>query len=386
MVLILNLSNNLGGGGLQVALSVLEECKKISEHTYHVFLGENVQKQIKLDSFPCFFTFYQIPYMTIYKMRQMYTYFKTLEKQINPDCVFTVFGPTYWKPRVPHLMGFAYGHYIYRDYAFIKRVSIIYKIRSYLREWIHLYLFKYQADRIVVETEDAKERLSKKLKIDSGSINVVSNTCSVHYSHIIPYPNKLPNRKEYEIRLISISKYYLNKNLESIPKVLYELAKRGINQVNFVLTIKHDIYNKIIPEKWRHRVYNVGHVPVIECPSLYNECDIVYLPTLLEIFSASYPEAMAMGKPILTSDLSFARNICKDAALYFDPFNISDITDNIERIIFDKDLYQACVDRGRERLKMFPTSEQRVERYLEICKNMVSIKSLEYIQFSETIP
>jgi glycosyltransferase involved in cell wall biosynthesis len=374
MVLILNVSSNLGGGGLQVALSVLEECKKISGHTYHVFLGENVQRQIKTDSFPCFFTFYPIPYMTIYKMGKMHGYFKTLEKRINPDCVFTVFGPTCWKPRVPHLMGFAYGHYIYRDYAFFKRISIIYKIRSYLREWIHLSLFKYQADRLVVETEDAKERLSQKLKIDSDSINVISNTCSVHYSHIITYPNKLPNRKEHEIRLIIISKYYLHKNLESIPKVLYELVKRGINHVNFVLTIEPDIYNKIISEKWQHRVYNVGHVPAIECPSLYNECDIVYLPTLLEIFSASYPEAMAMGKPILTSDLSFARSICKDAALYFDPFNISDIVDTIEKIIFDKDLYQTYMNKGRERLKMFPTAEQRVGRYLEICKEMVTMK------------
>jgi glycosyltransferase involved in cell wall biosynthesis len=270
-------------------------------------------------------------------------------------------------------MGFGYGHYIYRDYAFFKKVSILYKIKSYLREWIHLYLFKYQSNRFVVETEDAKERLSRKLKINADSISVVSNTCSVHYSHIITFQNKLPNRKEHEVRLINISKYYINKNLESIPKVLYELIKRGINYVNFVLTIKNDIYNKIIPEKLHHRVYNVGPVPVIECPSLYNECDIVYLPTLLEIFSASYPEAMAMGKPILTSDLSFARSICKDAALYFDPFNTSDIVDTIEKIIFDKNLYQLYVDRGRDRLKMFQTSEQRVERYLEICKNMISI-------------
>lgn len=35
------------------------------------------------------------------------------------------------------------------------------------------------------------------------------------------------------------------------------------------------------------------------------------MPTVLEVFSATYPEAMAL--PIVTSDLDFARDICDNA-------------------------------------------------------------------------
>jgi glycosyltransferase involved in cell wall biosynthesis len=367
MVLILNLSNNLGGGGLQVALSVLEECKKINIHIYHVFLGSNAQKQINTNFFPDNFIFYKIPCVKIW---QLYKHLRPLEKKIKPDCVFTVFGPSYWKPKVPHIMGYAIPHYIYKDYTFFKHISILFKIKVYLKEMIHLYLFKHQSNHLIVETKDAQQRLIK--RIHTKAVSVVSNTCNSYYLNWKKYTNKLPNRKNNEVRLITISAYYKHKNLESIPIILDKLNKKNINNIYFVLTLQNVDYIRIIPERWKERVYNVGPIPIIECPSLYNECDIFYLPTLLEIFSVSYLEAMVMEKPILTSDLSFARSICGNAALYFDPFNTDDIVKAIEKIIFNVHLYNEYIEKGKEQYKMFPTAKQRAEKSLEICQEIVN--------------
>jgi glycosyltransferase involved in cell wall biosynthesis len=366
MRLILNLSNNLSGGGLQVALSVMEECKKITAHFYHVFLGKTAGDQVDTTSFPNNFTFYNIPQVQYWRL---YSYLKPLERQIQPDCVFTVFGPSYWKPNSPHVMGFGRGFFLYRDYDFIKHQLFKNRVITYLRSVMGLFLFKKDADHFIIETEDAKSRLIKKLH--TNEVSVVSNTCSSYYFQYKTYPNKLPARKGNEIRLITITSYYPHKNLESIPAVLSELKEKNINNINFVLTLKNDDYNKIIPEEWRHRVYNIGPIRVMECPSLYNECDILYLPTLLEMFTASYPEAMVMGKPILTSDLSFAKSICGDAALYFNPYNINDITNCIERIISDKSLYQECIERGKERFKDFPNAAERTIEYLNICEKII---------------
>ena len=71
---------------------------------------------------------------------------------------------------------------------------------------------------------------------------------------------------------------------------------------------------------------------VENCPKLYNQADAMFLPTLLETFSASYPEAMKMERPILTSDLDFAKDICGDAALYFNPLDSYDIANKIKTI------------------------------------------------------
>jgi glycosyltransferase involved in cell wall biosynthesis len=373
MVLILNLSNNLVGGGLQVALSILEECKKIKNHFYHVFLNEHAEKQVHTYTFSDNFIFYKIPCVKIW---QLYKYLRPLEIKIKPDCVFTIFGPSYWRPKAPHVMGYAIPHYIYKDYSFFKHIPILSKIRIYLKKLIQLYLFKHQADHLVVQTKDAQQRLIK--LIHTKEVSVVSNAYNSFYLRWGKYANKLPHRKSNEIRLITISKYYQHKNLESIPMVLDELDKININNIYFVLTLQDNDYDKIIPERVKPYVYNVGPVPVIECPSLYNECDILYLPTLLEVFSASYLEAMLMGKPILTSDLSFAKDICGDAALYFDPFNMHDIAETIKKISFDKNLYKIFVDKGMERVKLFPAAAQCTDMYFEICRKIVNEKSLRH--------
>jgi glycosyltransferase involved in cell wall biosynthesis len=365
MRLIINVSNNLTGGGLQVALSFLEECKKIPTHSYFIFLRDGISNQVNESSFPGCFSFIRIPNLKVW---QLASYLKPLEKQIKPDVVFTIFGPSYWKPVAKHIMGFARGYFINPDSEFIKRQSIRFKIIFVMQSLAYAYFFKNHADWLIVETDDAKDRLSK--WIGKKEISVVLNTCGSHFFDIQSFPNKLPARKDNEIRLITISAYYQHKNLESIPAVLELLNHDEIDNVYFVLTISNENYNMIIPKKWHRHVYNVGPVSAKECPSLYQECDMLYMPTLLEIFSASYPEAMNIGKPILTSDLSFAHSICGDAALYFDPFNAGNIADVIGKIISNNKIYQECVFRGKERFRQFPTALNRAKAYLKICKDI----------------
>ncbi len=43
---------------------------------------------------------------------------------------------------------------------------------------------------------------------------------------------------------------------------------------------------------------------------------MVFIPTLLEVFSATYLEAMLMKKPIIASDLEFSRDICGESAYF----------------------------------------------------------------------
>ena len=229
-------------------------------------------------------------------------------------------------------------------------------------------LFISQANHLVVETEDAEQRLRKILNTDI--IDVVSNTYGAHYLCYPIIANKLPNRKKNEIRLITITKYYLHKNLESIPDVLEELERRNLCNITFTLTLDKKKYEKIIPLKWRKQVYNVGSIPIVECPSLYNECDLLYLPTLLETFSVSYPEAMIMQKPILTSNLSFAHSICRSSALYFDPLSAKDIADKIEFVINNRAIWLELIEEGKKRLQAFGTARSRAEKYLHLCEKL----------------
>ena len=74
--------------------------------------------------------------------------------------------------------------------------------------------------------------------------------------------------------------------------------------INFVVTIDDESYENMFSHN--PRVINLGPVAHKSCPSIYSQCDFLFAPTLLETFSASYPEAMKMNLPISTSKYSFA--------------------------------------------------------------------------------
>ena len=96
----------------------------------------------------------------------------------------------------------------------------------------------------------------------------------------------------------------------------------------------------------------------------------MFLPTLLECFSASYAEAMVMKKPILTSDLGFAHTVCKDAAVYFDPDDAHDVADKIVKLMNSPEQQAELVSKGTEQLSQFGSAQQRAIKILELCKEI----------------
>jgi len=117
-------------------------------------------------------------------------------------------------------------------------------------------------------------------------------------------------------------------------------------------------------------VMNLGPVAHESCPSIYNQCDFLFAPTLLETFSASYPEAMKMNLPILTSKYSFAKDVCHNAALYFDPMNPKDIVEKINTLIYNFELQELMVRNGKAILSQMESGKTRAEKYLKICKEV----------------
>ncbi len=80
---------------------------------------------------------------------------------------------------------------------------------------------------------------------------------------------------------------------------------------------------------------------------------------------------MKMKKPILTSDLSFAHDICGDAAEYFNPLNPEDIANKIINLANDKNRQNELIKKGERRLLDFETPKSRAEKYLAICNQIV---------------
>jgi len=375
MKILINTSNLYVGGGLQVALSSISELKQIiTKNEYHIFLSLAVNKQIDKKTFPENFHFYLIEKSpsSLKTRKEIVAKLDALEYEIKPNIVFSVFGPSYWKPKAKHLIGFADGWVYNPNSVAYDRLPFLKRIKMRLHGKYKSYYLKKDADYYVLETNDAKKRLAQTVDLKEDKIFVVGNTYSSIFDdeNFIKEENtfyiKLPEKEENEFRLMYIAHNHANKNIEVINHLLPLLEEKNIR---FVLTLDETSFQNLFPNS-TDKIINLGPIPQKSCPSVYKQCDALFAPTLLETFSAAYPEAMKMKKPILTSNYSFATDVCQDAALYFDPLDPKDIAEKIKKLVEDTVLQKELVEKGKKRVQEFETARSRAERYVEICEQI----------------
>lgn len=383
MKLIINTSSLFSGGGVQVALSFIQECRRFIGNEFHVFLCASVEEQLNKEEYPENFKFYSIDrkkniLQNIFYLRNKLS---SLEKQIKPDCVFSIFGPSYWSPRSPHLLGFATGHYIYPESSFFKRIPLKEKLLWGIKKKIHVFFYRRNSKYYHVETSDAKARLCKLLNCEEENVYIVSNTYNKYfddYQDTDSVPALLPKKEEENfIRMLILSAFYQHKNLNILNDVIPLLRYRGVTNIQFITTLPKSILDgNEFSDEAKTMIFNYGFIPSKDCPQLYSECDFVFLPSLIECFSANYPEAMKMNKPIITSNLPFAHSICGDAALYIDPLDPEDIACKITELINDINLQKQLIENGQNRLRNFPSANERASKYLEICRNIAKTNKI----------
>ena len=369
MKLIINTAHQRFGGAVQGALSFLYECINHPEHEYYVWVGPGVAKSLKEEDFPANFSFQRVEFgpVNLLKAFRINRVLRRYEKQIDPDCIIATSGPTYFHARAPQVIGYTLPLYIYPESPYLQDLSVHRAVRFWLKKRLHFYFFRRDADAYVVQTGDVNRRVRKAL--GTSRVHTVTNTFNGFYRDWQQFPDKLPPRKTGEFRFLTLSSWYLHKNLELIPEVLSELTRRGYDQVRFVVTLDEQSFSEHIRGEQHSGILNVGPVKPRECPSLYQECDAMFLPTLAECFSASYPEAMIMGKPIVTTDLGFARSICGDAALFYEAKNAKAAAEVIIRLLENEPLQKDLIEQGRIQLNQFDTPSERARKYLEICSN-----------------
>lgn len=371
MKIIVNTSNIVVGGGVQVALSLINEFNALGvEHQFVIICSNGIAQQINQKEFSTNFKFYYInssPARLISR-KKIVNKLERIEFIEKPDVVFSVFGPSFWTPKAKHLMGFALPTLVYPESIYFQKLSLKKKIEVYFRVKYRRHFVIKNSNYYWCETKDVKDRMSRLLNISEANITVIGNTYSSFYKKT-PYSKKisLPKREKEEFRLITISSNYPHKNLIIIKKVAEILINK---KIKFFLTLPETDFKVLFGENNNLGIINLGVVEAKDCPYIYEQCDAMLMPTLLECFTATYPEAMVMRKPILTSNLSFARDICEDAACFFNPNDANDIAEKILNLVNDNIFYNSLIDKGLLRVSSFPSAKTRG---IEILKTLSKI-------------
>jgi glycosyltransferase involved in cell wall biosynthesis/SAM-dependent methyltransferase len=119
------------------------------------------------------------------------------------------------------------------------------------------------------------------------------------------------------------------------------------------------------------RVVFAGYVSDDELSALLTGARALIFPSLFEGFGMPLVEAMAVGTPILCSNVTSLPEVGGDAALYFDPRRPDDIAAAIARLLDEPGLGEALVARGRERLAAFGGPEDMARNYLDVFEDVL---------------
>lgn len=159
--------------------------------------------------------------------------------------------------------------------------------------------------------------------------------------------------------LLCVTKYYAHKNLEALVDLMLKHGDE-LSDVVILLTVEASQHpsagrfiRRVADDRLKGRLINVGVIQPSELAGYFAGCAGLILPTLLETFGLPYLEAMQFDKPILTSDLDFARDVCGPAARYFDPLDTRSIRDAILEVKSSSELRDRLVAAGRERMRSY---------------------------------
>lgn len=361
-------SNLHAGGGVQVAASLLDEIAQLSAGVHWSGVAERlhceVSTQVLRNILPD-----TVETLSLHEVNRRPGGAAHVLRDVSSfrEVAFTVFGPLYSYPRADRrLMGHADVTSIYPDPSGTQ-VTRAAAARRRLRAGLSR-LEATRQDELIVETGAMRARLRHVLGGRCPRTHVIPNAVNAQVLRSVT-DEALAARLDIERRgsdiLLSFpTRAYPHKNLEFLPAVHRHLLARGV-KVRFIVTLREEEWNQRSSD-FRHVCANLGEVSVGQIATVMKGCDGVFFPSLLEAYSATPVEALALGVPLFASDRDFVRTTCGAAASYFDPLDAEATAATLCAELEDDVARNARVERGIELSRQLPTATDRASATLAL--------------------
>lgn len=379
MKILINASNLVIGGGIQVGVWFITKCIDnkidayfaVSEKIHAELIQNNVsidQDRIKI--------FKQSPARSKSSRWALLKY----SASVQPDAIFTVFGPAYVNFPYIHICGFADGWLSHASFSVYKKVfkGNWFGACQLLLSSIYKAIKIRQADAWIFEAQVAADGLAKRAYLPKHNCFVVPNNCAERFTALPIVSGEFSGLH----RFLYFTADYLHKGIANYLSYASELVKLA-PELDFVFVITIDAQSvtaKNILEQAKplrlERYFNFcGYVSIEHSVALLDSANIVMQTSYLETFSANYPEAMARQRPLLVSHFDFARDICQEAALYVEPDDAKQVAQSLLNLCRNEKLAQKQIEAGKQVLAELPDSDERFEAYMKIIKRIIKNRS-----------
>jgi len=201
-----------------------------------------------------------------------------------------------------------------------------------------------RARKILVPSLYVKTQLIKRFSLTEDLI-VVTYEAGDPDSFSIPQDDKKENEllTWYDITppfVISVGNMYPYKNLERLILAVKAVSKETKSKVQLALVGARDVFRDRLEQYAKEKdtsdlVRFCGFVPDSDLVHLFHRASCYVFPSLSEGFGIPAIEAMNAGLPVVSSNAAALPEVIGDAAVYFDPTCISDMSQAIKKVVFD---------------------------------------------------
>jgi len=238
----------------------------------------------------------------------------------------------------------------------------LHRLTGLRKALIHLFWYWLPVRRsalVSVISEFTKQELLRFVRCDPGNIRVVHACVSEDF-----VPDPRPFRTERPV-ILQVGTGW-NKNAERVAEALQGIPchLRIIGRVG--PSLESRLRNGGID--YSH-VANIGNEAVAE---EYRRCDLVVFASIYEGFGLPIVEAQAVGRPVVTSNLTAMPEVAGDAACLVDPHVVSSIREGIGRVIRDEAYREELIRRGFQNVNRF-RPERIAAQYVALYEELLGL-------------
>ena len=358
---LIDASNLVVGGGVQVGASVVDEILKMQSDQVSLARWPWLNS-VRIEASPEVLANTTSPGVATQVIEIPR---RSRARRIRPrsgdyDVSFVVFGPLYDAPRTKFtIMGFADGISLHPETALVRHLHE--KVFLQIRSRVSRELFS-RAGMIIAESTHVASSLHEIWHIETSRLKVLPNVINAVFfepalqSEVTPIHSIIPT-------LAFPARAYPHKNLAILGRAGVAYRQLYGEEVRFALTLTPEEWRSLSDSTRRHS-FNVGPLKISQIPSFLRQCRGTIFPSLLESFSVTPLEALAVGSPLLASDRDFVRSVVGDCAEYFDPVDPESVARAIRRVLTQPD--GSRISRGRDLIAGWPSAAARAEQYVKL--------------------
>jgi len=338
-------------------LNLINQIEKVDKkNNYFILLRKEYYQQLKFKNKRFHKVLADFPH---YSFKEQFLLPGILRK-LKPDLVhFPHFNvPIFWQ-----------GKYLVTIHDLIKHESRGMKTTTKLaplywpKYWVYqliVFLAIKRAKKIITPSQYWKKELVKRYKIKPDKI-VVTYEGAGEFAKKKATISGEKAIKKYGITkpfVIYTGSLYPHKNVFRLVQAVQLINEKDKNNLSLVIASARNVFmerfkKEVEKTKGLNMVILAGFVPDEELISLYQEAEAFVTPSLLEGFGLPGLEAMTIGLPVISANASCLPEIYGQAAVYFNPLEVKDMAEKIEKVVKNKKLKQELIKKGYQQVEKY---------------------------------